>query len=99
MRLGSSSGWVVSKLDTQLVDNATGDIPQNINFAIRAEIAKLFLYKNGVKPIEVVWPRRCLPRIWLMLLEVTPSLLPAIDLRSDASARDAAPPLSRLTAP
>jgi len=46
-------GVVVSKLDAQMVADATGDIPQNINFAIRAEIAKLFLYQNGVEPVEV----------------------------------------------
>ena len=45
-------GIVVSKLDAGLVEEAIGDIPQNVNFAIRAEIAKLFLYQNGVDPIE-----------------------------------------------
>lgn len=50
---GQVVGVVVSKLDAQMVANATGDIPQNVNFAIRAEIAKLFLYQNGVEPIEV----------------------------------------------
>ena len=49
---GQIVGVVVSKLDAQMVANATGDIPQNINFAIRAEIAKLFLYQNGVEPID-----------------------------------------------
>jgi S1-C subfamily serine protease len=49
---GQVVGVVVSKLDAQLVADAIGDIPQNINFAIRAEIAKLFLYQNGVEPIE-----------------------------------------------
>jgi serine protease Do len=49
---GHVVGVVVSKLDAQLVADAIGDIPQNINFAIRAEIAKLFLYQNGVEPVE-----------------------------------------------
>lgn len=49
---GQVVGVVVAKLDAQMVAEATGDIPQNINFAIRAEIAKLFLYQNGVEPIE-----------------------------------------------
>lgn len=48
---GQVVGVVVSKLDAQMVADATGDIPQNINFAIRAEIAKLFLYQNGVDPV------------------------------------------------
>lgn len=50
---GQVVGVVVSKLDAQMVADATGDIPQNINFAIRAEIAKLFLYQSGVEPVEV----------------------------------------------
>ena len=50
---GQVVGVVVSKLDAQMVADATGDIPQNINFAIRGEIAKLFLYQNGVEPVEV----------------------------------------------
>lgn len=49
---GQVVGVVVAKLDAQMVAEATGDIPQNINFAIRGEIAKLFLYQNGVEPVE-----------------------------------------------
>lgn len=51
---GQIVGVVVSKLDAQLVQDVLGDIPQNVNFAIRAEIAKLFLYQNGVEPVEAV---------------------------------------------
>ncbi len=47
---GRVVGVVVSKLDAKLVAEATGDIPQNVNFAIRGEIAKLFLFQNGVEP-------------------------------------------------
>lgn len=47
---GSIVGVVVSKLDALAVADIVGDIPQNINFAIRGEIAKLFLYQNGVEP-------------------------------------------------
>ena len=49
---GHVVGVVVAKLDAQYVADRTGDIPQNVNFAIRAEIAKLFLYQNGAEPIE-----------------------------------------------
>jgi serine protease Do len=49
---GQVVGVVVSKLDAQIISEATGDIPQNVNFAIRAEIAKLFLYQNGIEPTE-----------------------------------------------
>lgn len=47
---GRVVGVVVSKLDAQMVAEATGDIPQNVNFAIRGEMAKLFLFQNGVEP-------------------------------------------------
>jgi serine protease Do len=47
---GAVVGVVVSKLDAQLVQDNVGDIPQNVNFAIRSEIAKLFLYQNDVAP-------------------------------------------------
>lgn len=48
---GEVVGVVVSKLDAQAVADAIGDIPQNVNFAIRGEIAKLFLFQHGVEPI------------------------------------------------
>lgn len=47
---GEVVGVVVSKLNAQGVADMTGDIPQNVNFAIRGEIAKLFLFQNGVEP-------------------------------------------------
>jgi S1-C subfamily serine protease len=47
---GEVVGVVVSKLDAQAVADATGDIPQNVNFAIRGEIANLFLFQHGVEP-------------------------------------------------
>lgn len=48
---GNVVGVVVSKLDAQLVADAIGDIPQNVNFAVRGEIAKLFMFQNGVEPV------------------------------------------------
>nr|WP_319382421.1 serine protease [uncultured Roseibium sp.] len=45
---GNVVGVVASKLDAVSVIAATGDIPQNINFAIRGTIAQLFLHQNGV---------------------------------------------------
>ncbi len=45
---GAVIGVVVSKLDAVKVAEITGDIPQNINFAIRGELAKLFLTKHNV---------------------------------------------------
>ncbi|WP_165354683.1 serine protease [Tropicimonas sp. IMCC6043] len=49
---GNVVGVVVAKLNAQVVADAFGDIPQNVNFAIRGEIAKLFLFQNGVEPRE-----------------------------------------------
>lgn len=48
---GEAIGVVVAKLDAQIVANVTGDIPQNINFAVRGTIARLFLQLNGVEPV------------------------------------------------
>ena len=48
---GTLVGVVVSKLDAAAVAGATGDIPQNVNFAVRGELAQLFLFQNGVAPI------------------------------------------------
>jgi serine protease Do len=58
---GQVVGVVVAKLDAAAVAELYDDIPQNVNFAIRGEIAKLFLSQNGVDPImasagEVVEP-------------------------------------------
>jgi S1-C subfamily serine protease len=49
---GQVVGVVVSKLDTQEVARVTGDVPQNVNFAIRGEIAQLFLHQAGVVPLS-----------------------------------------------
>ena len=48
-RSGDVIGVVVSKLNGLRVAEVVGDIPQNINFAIRGEIAKLFLASNGIE--------------------------------------------------
>jgi hypothetical protein len=47
---GSVVGIVVSKLDAIAVANAIGDIPQNINFAIKAELAEVFLRSQRIEP-------------------------------------------------
>ena len=51
--LGAVVGVVVSKLDAKTLADATGDIPQNVNFAIRGEIAKLFIFQQGLEPVLV----------------------------------------------
>jgi serine protease Do len=45
---GLVTGVVVSKLDAIKIAGAIGDLPQNVNFAIRGEVAKLFLSVHGV---------------------------------------------------
>jgi hypothetical protein len=49
-RAGNVAGVVVSKLNAQRVAQQTGDLPQNVNFAIRGERAIAFLRNNGVTP-------------------------------------------------
>lgn len=47
-RFGSVVGVVVAKLNAGAVSGLTGDIPQNVNFAIKPEVLKLFLDANQV---------------------------------------------------
>jgi S1-C subfamily serine protease len=47
-RFGNVVGVVVSKLDTVEIADLTGDIAQNINFAVRGDLAKVFLSSNGI---------------------------------------------------
>ena len=48
---GHVIGVVVSKLNAALVARITqGDIPQNVNFAIRGDVALAFLREAGVAP-------------------------------------------------
>lgn len=45
---GHVVGIVTGKLDAILVANITGDIPQNVNFALKASVAQIFLDANGI---------------------------------------------------
>jgi S1-C subfamily serine protease len=45
---GHLVGIVTSKLDAALIGRVTGDIPQNVNFALKAEVAKTFLDSKGI---------------------------------------------------
>ena len=47
---GNALGVVVAKLDAMKIAQLTRDIPQNINFGIKASIARQFLARNGVAP-------------------------------------------------
>ena len=48
---GFVAGIVVAKLDAIVMARATGDIPQNVNFAIKAEVAQVFLRSQGIEPL------------------------------------------------
>jgi serine protease Do len=48
-RFGNAVGVVVSKLNAARVMQATSDIPQNVNFAIKASVAISFLEANNVQ--------------------------------------------------
>jgi S1-C subfamily serine protease len=47
---GNVVGVVVSKLNAQRIAQSTGDIPQNVNFAVKGTEALEFLRRNGVEP-------------------------------------------------
>ncbi len=51
---GQVVGVVVAKLNATAIAEAIGDIPQNVNFAIRGTIAQLFLHQNGITPQKAV---------------------------------------------
>ncbi|HVJ54525.1 MAG TPA: serine protease [Aliidongia sp.] len=46
---GHVVGLVTAKLSALLVAAATGDIPQNVNFALKSSVVRDFLETNGVK--------------------------------------------------
>jgi serine protease Do len=51
---GNIAGVVVAKMDAIATAAATADIPQNVNFAIKATVAATFLETNGVSVRSVV---------------------------------------------
>ena len=48
---------IVSKLNAQRIAQATGDIPQNVNFAVKHTEAVDFMREHGIQP--VVLPAMC----------------------------------------
>jgi len=45
---GRVTGVVTAKLNARAIEERTGDLPQNIGFAVQGEIAQLFLERNAV---------------------------------------------------
>ncbi|NIZ62228.1 serine protease [Sedimentitalea sp. CY04] len=58
---GEVIGVVVAKLDAAIVEENLGDVPQNVNFAIRGGIAKMFLAQNQVEPELSLEDKRVTP--------------------------------------
>jgi S1-C subfamily serine protease len=54
---GNVIGIVVAKLDAMKLAQETGDLPQNINFAIKGDVARTFLEKHRVTPRTGTWTR------------------------------------------
>ncbi|MBR0652936.1 trypsin-like peptidase domain-containing protein [Roseomonas terrae] len=50
-RQGNVIGVIVSKLNAARIAQRTGDIPQNVNFAVKGTEAVDFLRRNGVTPV------------------------------------------------
>ena len=48
-RRGNVIGVIVAKLDALQVAELTGDIPQNVNFAIKSDLARRFLAASGIE--------------------------------------------------
>jgi S1-C subfamily serine protease len=46
---GNVIGVIVSKLNALRVARAIGSLPENINFAVRADLARALLDKNGIE--------------------------------------------------
>jgi S1-C subfamily serine protease len=55
---GQVVGVIVSKLNAQRIAQRTGDIPQNVNFAVKGSEALAFLRANGVDPRMAEEPQR-----------------------------------------
>jgi S1-C subfamily serine protease len=55
---GQVVGVIVSKLNAQRIAQRTGDIPQNVNFAVKGSEALAFLRGNGVEPALGDQPQR-----------------------------------------
>jgi S1-C subfamily serine protease len=48
---GHVVGVIVSKLNAQRIAQATGDIPQNVNFAVKHTEAVDFMREHGIQPV------------------------------------------------
>ncbi|WP_071469313.1 S1 family peptidase [Roseinatronobacter thiooxidans] len=74
-RSGNVVGVVVSKLDVMEVASVTGDIAQNVNFAVRGSMAKIFMQTNGIQYEERVSNEEVRPEEAAKKLEATTRLI------------------------
>jgi hypothetical protein len=88
---GHVVGVVVTKLNARLVAEETGDLPQNVNFAIKAGIARDFLRAQGVAVANApLGPRRANADVGDTARKVT--VLVECDRGAGAAAAPAAAP-------
>lgn len=74
-RHGGVVGVVVSKLDAMALAEETGDIAQNVNFAIRGSLAKAFLSSNRIAYSEIDEGETIAPEAAADLLQASTSLV------------------------
>ena len=74
---GRVVGIVTAKLDAVAVADATGDIPQSINFAIRPDAASTFLHQQGIA-FETADPTRRWPSVPDATAQVKDSIFPIV---------------------
>jgi len=58
---GNVIGVIRGKLNSIALARVTGDIPQNVNFAIKGEVAQLFMQANDVKFSVMDNPKKSMP--------------------------------------
>lgn len=78
-RDGRVVGVVVSKIDLEYALQAYGSVPENINFAIRSDIAKLFLTAHGFSFAEASGPRDLTPEAIAAELQDATVLVECLD--------------------
>ena len=74
-RYGNVVGDVVSKLDAMALAERTGDIAQNVNFAVRGDLAKEFLADAGIAYEETASGEVLLPEDAAMRLQAATRLV------------------------
>lgn len=72
---GGVVGVVVSKLNALALAGETGDIAQNVNFAIRGTLAKVFLASNAIDYVEIDGDARLAPEETAARLQATTFLV------------------------